>query len=383
MLKIQEFIIKHKKWEQLLSEKPYCLKISHDCGVVGFMYNMLDSDFSEKIVQEARGLWLYEDNFEVACHSFDKFFNYGEEHAAKLDWDTVEVQEKIDGSLMKLWFNKRTQEWMLSTNGTIDSRKALTGDIIFPTFYDVFQEALKNNGYTWESFTALFSMEILNEQTYTFELVSPMTRVVIPYEKPDIYFIGGRANESGEEFSPRVALEYYVHIKTPKTFRINTLEAAIEAASKLPWDEEGYVAVDENFNRVKIKSSEWVKAHYVRNNNTITRAAIVDTILKGDQEEFLLYAADYKPYLEDTQNKMKQIYEMLKNSFYTMMNIEQLTPKDYAQMVQKQPRVVQDYLFKFNNGELAKSYLSNWSVNKWCDTIEQFEATTEENNERH
>lgn len=383
MLKIQEFIIKHKKWEQLLSEKPYCLKISHDCGVVGFMYNMLDSDFSEKIVQEARGLWLYEDNFEVACHSFDKFFNYGEEHAAKLDWDTVEVQEKIDGSLMKLWFNKRTQEWMLSTNGTIDARKALTGDIIFPTFYDVFQEALKNNGYTWESFTELFSMEILNEQTYTFELVSPMTRVVIPYEKPDIYFIGGRANESGEEFSPRVALEYYVHIKTPKTFRINTLEAAIEAASKLPWDEEGYVAVDENFNRVKIKSSEWVKAHYVRNNNTITRAAIVDTILKGDQEEFLLYAADYKPYLEDTQNKMKQIYEMLKNSFYTMMNIEQLTPKDYAQMVQKQPRVVQDYLFKFNNGALAKSYLSNWSVNKWCDTIEQFEATTEENNERH
>lgn len=89
MLKIQEFIIKHKKWEQLLSEKPYCLKISHDCGVVGFMYNMLDSDFSEKIVQEARGLWLYEDTFEVACHSFDKFFNYGEEHAAKLDWDTL------------------------------------------------------------------------------------------------------------------------------------------------------------------------------------------------------------------------------------------------------------------------------------------------------
>ena len=105
MLKIQEFISKHKNWERMLSEKPYCLKISRDCGVVGFMYNMLESDFSEKIVQEARGLWLYEDTFEVACHSFDKFFNYGEEHAAKLDWDTVEVQEKIDGSLMKLWFN--------------------------------------------------------------------------------------------------------------------------------------------------------------------------------------------------------------------------------------------------------------------------------------
>ncbi len=383
MLKIQEFINKHKNWEQLLSEKPYCLKISHDCGVVGFVYNMLDSDFSEKIVQEARGLWLYEDNFEVACHSFDKFFNYGEEHAAKLDWDTVEVQEKIDGSLMKLWFNKRTQEWMLSTNGTIDSRKAPTGDVIFPTFYDVFQEALKNNGYTWESFTELFSKEVLNEQTYTFELVSPMTRVVIPYLKPDIYFIGGRANDSGEEFSPRETLQYYVNIKTPKQFPINTLESAIETASKLPWDKEGYVAVDENFNRVKIKSTEWVKAHYVRNNNSITRSTLVDTILKGDQEEFLLYAADYKPYLEDTQNKMKQIYEMMKNSVYKMLNIEQINPREYAQMVQKQPRIVQDYLFKLNNGAFVKNYLCNWNVNKWCDALAQLESTTEENNEGH
>jgi len=61
------------------------------------------------------------------------------------------------------------------------------------------------------------------------------------------------------------------------------------------------------------------------------------------------------------------------------MNIEQAAPKDYAQMVLKQPRIVQDYLFKFNSGSLAKSYLSNWSVNKWCDTLDQLEG----NNERH
>ena len=66
-----------------------------------------------------------------------------------------------------------------------------------------------------------------------------------------------------------------------------------------------------------------------------------------------------------------------------MMNLELLSPKDYAQIVKKQPSMVQDYLFKFNNGTFVKQYLSSWSVNKWCDTIEQFESTMEENNERH
>lgn len=382
MLILQQFIRQHPdNWETLLQQKPYCLKITRGAGVVGFNYNMLESNFSEKIVQEARGLWLYEDNFEVACHSFDKFFNYGEANAANIDWDCAEVQEKIDGSLMKLWFNKRTREWMLSTNGMIDSRKATTGNVILPTFYAVFQEALKNNGYTWETFTELFSKDILKDQTYTFELVSPMTRVFIPYEKPDIYFIGCRRNDSGEECNPRDTFQYYVNIKTPRTFPINTLESAIAAASRLPWDEEGYVAVDKNFNRIKIKSTEWVKAHYAGSNNTITLPVLVDTIIKGEQDEFLVHASEYKEQLEKVRDKMKQVYENLKNSFYSIFDAVPYTPRDYAQKVMMQPKMVRDYLFKLNGGAFVKQYLAEWSVNKWCDAIEQLKATTEENNE--
>lgn len=135
MLALQKFIKNHpENWEQKLTSKPYCLKISRDLGVICFNYNMLDSDFSQAIVKEARGLCLYENTFEVACHSFDKFFNYGEPNAAVLEWKSVKAQEKIDGTLMKLWFNKVTNSWTLSTNKTIDAEKSVYCRCSFTNF---------------------------------------------------------------------------------------------------------------------------------------------------------------------------------------------------------------------------------------------------------
>lgn len=364
MLTIQKFIKDHPgNWEQKLTSKPYCLKISRDLGVICFSYNMSDSDFSQPIVKEARGLCLYENTFEVACHSFDKFFNYGESNAAVLEWKSVKAQEKIDGTLMKLWFNKVTNSWTLSTNKTIDAKKASTADVLLPTFYDVFQEALKNNDYTWKTFIDIFLGGTLNNNTYTFELVSPQTRVVIPYEKPDIYFIGCRDNNTNEEFSPAV-FDFLSHIKRPKEFIINDLQTAVDLALTLPWDKEGYVVVDSNFNRVKVKSTEWVKAHYCRNNNVINQKFLVQIILEGEQDEFLTYAKDYEEQLKATQEKMNRFYDMLADSFYSLFDAEPDSPKDYAQKVKKQPGIMQDYLFKMKRGEFAKMYCADWSASK-------------------
>lgn len=80
---------------------------------------------------------------------------------------------------------------------------------------------------------------------------------------------------------------------------------------------------------------------------------------------------------------MKQVYENLKNSFYSIFDAVPYAPRDYAQKVMMQPKMVRDYLFKLNSGAFAKQYLAEWSVNKWCDAMEQLEATTEENNEGH
>ena len=104
MLNLQKFIIKNKDWKEKLSQKPYCLKISEKGNLILFKYNQIDSDFNEPIVNESRGIILEKNTWKVVAYAFDKFFNFGESYAAKIDWDSAVVEQKEDGSLIKVYF---------------------------------------------------------------------------------------------------------------------------------------------------------------------------------------------------------------------------------------------------------------------------------------
>lgn len=353
-----EFIQNHPNdWEEKLSSDPYNLKISRDGPYVMFKYNQLSSDFSNPIVREARGIIFREDNWKCVRRAFDKFFNYGEPNAAEIDWNTAKVQTKIDGSLVSAWFNDK--KWHYSTNGTIDAYKALTGDIKLPTFGDVLEEAFRNNGISKEIFEQSASKLVC----YTFELVSPQTRVVIPYEKPDLYFIGYRTMRTECEMNPKESLvsEFF---KTPKEYDFHSAQDVVDSAKELPWDEEGYVVVDSNFNRVKIKSPAWLVAHYARSNNSISKESLIQVILDGEQEEFLVYADDYREELESVEQEMKDFVKDLNDAAREMK-------KKYAAEVLKYPKSIQPYLFsKINNQDADDWVKENMTASKWAKYLE-------------
>lgn len=353
-----EFIQNHPNdWEEKLSSDPYNLKISRDGPYVMFKYNQLSSDFSNPIVREARGIIFREDNWKCVRRAFDKFFNYGEPNAAEIDWNTAKVQTKIDGSLVSAWFNDK--KWHYSTNGTIDAYKALTGDIKLPTFGDVLEEAFRNNGISKEIFEQSASKLVC----YTFELVSPQTRVVIPYEKPDLYFIGYRTMKTECEMNPKESL-VSAFFKTPKEYDFHSAQDVVDSAKELPWDEEGYVVVDSNFNRVKIKSPAWLVAHYARSNNSISKESLIQVILDGEQEEFLVYANDYREELESVEQEMEDFVKDLDDAAREMK-------KKYAAEVIKYPKSIQPYLFsKVNNQNASDWVKENMSASKWIKYLE-------------
>lgn len=88
---------------------------------------------------------------------------------------------------------------------------------------------------------------------------------------------------------------------------MQSLEDIQKAANSLPWDEEGYVVCDANFNRVKIKSPQYVMAHYARNNGVINTERLVQIVLDGEQEEFLVYASDYADELHKIEKKCMRL----------------------------------------------------------------------------
>lgn len=293
-LALIQFIKKHDNWEELLTQNPYYLKMNRDNGFILFKYDQIKSDFSLDIVKESRGIILREDTLEIVCYPFNKFFNVDEIYADKIDWNTSEIQEKIDGSLIKLWYKNG---WKVSTNSTIDAFKCeLNNDIgKYKTFGDLFQSVICE-----------ISRDIIStlnsNYTYMFELISPYNKVVISYPKPDIYHIGTRDNITGKEINCDIG------IQKPKTYKLKTEQEVKLAAENLSFNEEGYVVVDKDYNRVKIKSLAYVNAHKLVNNHIINNEKVLDLIRQNEQDEFLSYFPEYKKDFERI-NKSYNIFK--------------------------------------------------------------------------
>lgn len=364
-LELRDFILSHDNWEELLTADPYNLKISRDDGYIMFKYNQVASDFSIPLVREARGIIFRENDWECVCHAFNKFGNYGESYCPDVNWSTASVQEKVDGSLIKLWFDNG---WHVSTNGTIDAFKAELNDVKYQNFGQLVIDAIRQ---VFKDYRKLFNMLDPN-CIYMFELVSQYNRVVIPYDEIKLYFLGLRDMTDGKEWMPEDSdVSYFFTV--PKRYNLYSLEDVQNAANKLPWDEEGYVVCDANFNRVKIKSPSYVMAHYVRNNNTINMERLVQIVLDGEQEEFLIYASDYANELHEVEEAMHEIasnsVESMKILFGASYEFE--TRGDYARHVVKHPKYMQDFLFHCFDSKIFWDYAKSWSAEKWVKAINE------------
>ena len=366
----------HENWEELLTGEPYNLKISEDGPYVMFKYNQLSSDFNIPMVREARGIIFRKDDFShPVCWPFNKFGNYGESYAPEINWDTAFVSEKVDGSLIKVWWDG---SWRISTNGTIDAWKAELGDIRMRDFGTYFSTTVCKYYEYFDYFTATLDPDL----TYMFELVGPYNRVVIPYDEPAIYFLGARNKYTGEEFNCSSAMAGALEMgkfKLPKQYPFNSFEHCVKIAESFPWDAEGFVVCDAQFNRVKIKSPAYVMAHYARNNNVINRKHLIQVILSGETEEFLCYAADYKEELEKIQGLMKAFCKVGDQIAKSCQRLYDVSRGTYANWVKTLPKIYQDLAFRnYNEIKSTKDYTAGWSVNKWETYLESFEQFKEE-----
>ena len=306
-LHIQRFIRDHIAWETILADKPYCIQVSRDKmfghNLVMFKYSQIGSDFHDPIVRECRGLILDEDTLEPICVPFFKFGNYGESYCPNIDWSSASCLQKVDGSLIKIV--RLGKDLLISTNGTIDAFKAPIAEQLgceYKSFGDIVQEQLDAKHVQ--------PLDFAEGYTFMFELVSPWTRVVVPWKKNDLYFLGLRHNDSLEEMLP-YDCGFSKKFKTPKKFDLHTLDDCLAATKDMPWDEEGYVIVDARFNRVKVKGAAYVAAHHLKNNGVMSTSRAVELARANEIDEVLSYFPEFKTELLNVKAK----YDVLVKEF--------------------------------------------------------------------
>ena len=276
--KILEFIQRNPDtWEQRLNEK--LIHTKHSDSLVCFKYAS-EADFSDPLVCEARGIIIDLDEHEVVCWPFDKFFNLQEQYAAVIDWNSAKVLEKIDGSMIKLFWYK--EAWRFATSSTCDAKDASIQGHNDITYADIISRA--------ENIGDIPFSKLNKDYTYIFELVSPQNQIVIRYEKTLLFYLAARNNKTGEE----VDNELPGFIK-PKSYSLRTLEECVEAAETLndgnAIEKEGFVVVDKNHNRVKIKSPAYVAMHRMAANRVFTAKRMAELFCSG--EDFSKLAKDF------------------------------------------------------------------------------------------
>lgn len=270
------FISEHEDWRDILKDE-YKIVIKEEYPLAIFNYG-IDCDFADPIVQEARGIIIDLETLNVVCWPFRKFGNYNESYADKIDWNTARVQDKIDGSIIKMWWNRTTGRWQFSTNGTINAETALANQMTQETFLDVIKKADNYNEIV------LSLADLSKDHTFIFELVSPETQVVVKYPVSHLYHIGTRNNISGMEINSDIGIE------KPKEYFLKSLDDCLSAAYDLNKSDdglihdvkkEGFVVVDDNWNRIKIKSPDYLMLHRMSSNSNFSKERIIGMIRDG------------------------------------------------------------------------------------------------------
>ena len=275
-----------------------------------FKYSQIDSPMDQEIVQASRGIILDKFNdWQIVSYTYDKFFNISEGLAAKVDWSTAQVQEKLDGSLCQLYYYNK--EWHIATSGTPDALGEVNGYGI--TFKDLFWKVWIELGY---------KLPTIMNICYAFELCTPYNRVVVPYKKNRLVLHGARELSNMQEIKPKSIADLYGWECIQK-FEANVLET-IDILD--PMKQEGYVVVDANFNRVKVKSPKYVTLHHAFDGMTPRR--MLEIIQKNESDEFLSYFQEFRELYDKVKDRFIALVDNTKETYDQFRDIE--NQKEFA-----------------------------------------------------
>ena len=268
-----------------------------DLAIFNYTYGC---DFSNPIVQEARGIIIDTKRLEVVCWPFRKFGNHNEPYADEIDWSSARVLEKVDGSIIKLWYDRSREEWQFSTNGMIRAEEATLEGNPDLNFMKIIKSA--------ENYVDIPFSELDKNATYIFELVSPLNQIIIKYEKTMLYHIGTRHNLSGEEF------ECDIGIAKPKSYPLSSLSDCLTAAKELNTDNEdilaeGFVVVDGKYNRVKVKSPDYIVNHKLKLSLDISKRECIEILIekRGELETIYKLQPSLEPVLKYYDFKLSEL----------------------------------------------------------------------------
>lgn len=312
------------RWLEILVEN-YKISVVRDGPSASLKYNQIESPMAEPIVQQCRGMVVDVEQRRILAWPYNKFWNHGDTEAVSIDWSTARVQEKLDGSLMILYW--RDSAWAVASSGHPTAGGSFGTDE--RTFREAFWSVVRAQG---------INVDALDKtKTYMLELCAAPNRVVVLHETPRLVLHGARSIESGAELSSEaVDVEgMSAGFELVREFPISSITECLAAAEALdPIQQEGFVVVDGMYNRVKIKSPRYVILHHLKGESTPRRA--IELWQTGDTSELLLHFPEMATAITGIQGQLDDIAQRVANE-HDEAKCRSFDRKSYASMAKRYP----------------------------------------------
>ena len=355
MLAIQKYIKKHGIEKTITDFK---LKSKDYPSKILLKYDMIESDMSFEEVRECRGIILEKNTWDILSYPFKKFFNYGETHADKIDLNTAKCLIKEDGTFINCYYDWNDNKWYSATTGMAEGE----GNVNYKgiTFSELFWGVSNLNTY-----------KLNKDLIYMFELCTPENIVVTPHVKSNVILLGVRNRvtliEMGYDKLKKISEDLNVILVSFVDIKVNSIDEIKTRFEGMPFYYEGYVMLDDKFNRVKIKNPAYVAAHLLKSKTATYH--IMDIIKTNEIEEFGVTFKERKEELYRLKNSYEKLIEKLNNIW---LKLELITPENstntqkmFADLVFKETyelKMFSGLFFGLSNGKInnVRDYIKDY-----------------------
>ena len=275
----------------------------------------------------------------VLARPYMKFFNYEEVVETVNINRPFEAYEKMDGSLIILFYYAKTQEWLVASRGSFISDQAVMARKIVEDKID----------------TILLS----SAHTYIFELIAPTNRIVVNYgDVEDLVLLGMIERDGGNEVSyDEMVYEHSNHLNIVKRYYTYDDIFSVEDIRNFQEDNrEGFVIRFEDGNRIKVKFDEYCRLHRIVTN--VSNKSVWEHLMMGNSFEELLdrvpdeFYVNLQTVISDFNIKYKELELDILKEFYRIYHIEGIVErKEFAETALKSTN--SGFLFTLYDG---KSY---------------------------
>lgn len=276
---------------------------------------------------------------EVLAWPLNRFYNLGQDCCDEVDFNDpkLRVFEKLDGTMCILYWDTKKDKWCVATRSIPEADLPLYGDLISHdeslTFSSLFWRA-------WDETLDSKSKQSLDKSlTYVFELTTPLNRIFVKYDSYSVTLLAVRDTRAGIEFD--ILNSNYILPDMPRpNLWMNLSSFNLEELIKFtnnanPLKLEGYIVVDSNWNRIKIKNLKWVFASRAKDFLTVSKKNGLKAIIDGTADDVISMIDDktVSKKLENIQKSLLSYIKEINENYAKFKFIANKDRKKFAKLV--------------------------------------------------